>query len=115
MVKINVAEAKAKLSDYLDRAIAGEQIVICRHNQPVAALQPIASARVEPRPIGPVAGRPTFEVPPSFFEPLPEEELDAWEGTHRLPDPVAESPVLHVAETRTPYAAPPRRRAKRRP
>jgi prevent-host-death family protein len=80
MLKINVAEAKAKLSEYLDRALAGEPIVICRHNDPVAELRPIASVRAEPRPIGPLAGRPVFEVPPSFFEPLPDEDLDAWEG-----------------------------------
>ena len=80
MVKINVAEAKAKLSEYLDRALAGEKIIICRHNDPIAELHPIAGTRTEPRPIGPLTGRPAFEVPATFFEPLPDEDLDAWEG-----------------------------------
>jgi len=33
-----------------------------------------------PRTIGPIPGRPTFDVPPSFFEPLPPEELELWDG-----------------------------------
>jgi len=40
MIKTNVAEIKARLSEYLDRALAGERIVICRHNKPVAELRP---------------------------------------------------------------------------
>jgi prevent-host-death family protein len=113
-VKVNVAEIKSKLSEYLERALAGERIVICRHNAPIVELRPIASGSVEPRPIGPVAGRPTFEVPPSFFEPLSEEDLDAWEGVRRLTDPVADSPVSHVAEAQTPYAPRPQRPKRRR-
>lgn len=80
MIKTNVAEIKARLSEYLDRALAGERIVICRHNKPVAELRPFAEVRVEPRPIGPLAGRPAFEISPSFFDPLPDEELALWEG-----------------------------------
>ena len=80
MIKANVAEAKAKLSEFLDRALAGERIIICRHNAPIVELRPIEASRDEPRPIGPLPGRPTFDVPPAFFEPLEDEELDRWEG-----------------------------------
>ena len=80
MFKVNIYEAKAKLSEYLDRAARGERIVICRHNKPVAELRPVTEVRTEPRPIGPLPGRPTFEVPPSFFEPLSDDELKEWEG-----------------------------------
>ena len=80
MIKVNLFEVKAKLSEYLDRAAQGEHIVICRHNTPVAELRAVADARTEPRPIGPLPGRPTFELPASFFEPLPADELDLWEG-----------------------------------
>jgi len=80
MVKTNVAEIKARLSEYLDRALAGEHIVICRHNKPVAELRPFVEVRAERRPIGPLPGRPTFEISPSFFDPLPDEELAVWEG-----------------------------------
>jgi len=80
MLRVNIFEVKAKLSEYLDRAAAGERIVICRHNKPVAELRPIESVRSEPRPVGPLPGEPSFEVPPSFFEPMSDEELDLWEG-----------------------------------
>lgn len=80
MFKVNVFEAKAKLSEYLDRAAAGERIVICRHNKPVAELRPIETVRTEQRPIGPLPGETPFEVPPSFFEPMSDQELDLWDG-----------------------------------
>lgn len=80
MTKVNVFAVKAKLSEYLDRAAGGERIVICRHNRPVAELRAIEEARTEPRPIGPLPGRPTFDIPPGFFEPLGGEELELWEG-----------------------------------
>ena len=79
MSKVNVFEAKAKFSEYLDRAAHGERIVICRHNKPVAELRAVEGARTEPRPIGPLPGRPTFDIAPAFFDPLPQEELDLWE------------------------------------
>jgi prevent-host-death family protein len=80
MIKVNVFEVKARLSEYLDRATRGERIVICRHNTPVAELRAVDEIRTAPRPIGPLPGRPTFTIPASFFEPLPADELDRWEG-----------------------------------
>jgi len=80
MLKVNIFEVKAKLSEYLDRAARGERIVICRHNRPVAELRAIEEVRTEPRPVGPLPGRPAFEIPPAFFEPLGVEELELWEG-----------------------------------
>ncbi len=115
MSKVNVFEIKARLSEYLERAAGGERIVICRHNTPVAELRPVEAARTEERPIGPLPGRPTFEVPSSFFEPLTDDELNLWEGT--MPD----SPSLpltgrargasKIAGTSVEYA--PRRARKR--
>ena len=110
MSKVNVFEVKAKLSEYLDRAMRGERIVICRHNKPIAELRAIEDVRTEPRPIGPLPGRPTFEVPPSFFDPLPQEELDLWDGVAAT-DPLSPawtrhagggaSRVAETAETKT--------------
>lgn len=119
MSKVNVFEVKAKLSEYLDRAARGERIVICRHNKPVAELRAVEDVRTEPRPIGPLPGRPTFEIPPSFFEPLPDEELELWEqGTGA--DPLAPewrqpgSRTPKVAETKTSSRGSRGRRAVRR-
>jgi prevent-host-death family protein len=38
MSTVSVAEAKAKLSELLDRVAAGEEVVITRHGKPVAKL-----------------------------------------------------------------------------
>jgi prevent-host-death family protein len=78
MIKANVGDLKGRPSEYLARAARGERIVICRHNRPVAELRAIADVRTTPRPIGPLPDRPTFEIPPSFFEPLPADELERW-------------------------------------
>jgi len=59
------------------RPARGETILICRRNVPAAELRPVPKPRRTRRPIGLVPG---FTVPASFFEPLPEELVDAFEG-----------------------------------
>ncbi|MBN8726472.1 MAG: type II toxin-antitoxin system Phd/YefM family antitoxin [Xanthomonadales bacterium] len=71
---INVHEAKTHLSRLLDRAHAGEEIVIGKAGEPYARLVPL-KPRAK-RELGFIEGR----LDPAFFEPLPEEELTAWEG-----------------------------------
>jgi prevent-host-death family protein len=39
---VNIAEAKAKLSALVDRAAAGEEIILSRAGRPVARLMPLA-------------------------------------------------------------------------
>lgn len=120
MSKVNVFEVKARLSEYLDRALNGERIVICRHNKPVAELRAVESVRTEPRPVGPLPGRPVFDIPSTFFEPLPDEELNLWEGQDVVAVPPARASRLEagaskVAESRGRYRVrAPRRTPKRR-
>jgi antitoxin (DNA-binding transcriptional repressor) of toxin-antitoxin stability system len=78
MVRLNIHEAKTHLSRFLRRLAAGETIVLCRRNEPIAEIRPLPPRREEPRPVGLSKGR--FRVPRSFFEPLPPEVLDAFEG-----------------------------------
>ena len=80
MIKVNIFQIKAKLSEYIDKARRGDSVVIYRHNQPVAELRGLEGFRTEPRPIGPIPGRPAFKVPGSFFDPLPDEEMALWNG-----------------------------------
>ncbi|MBI4887329.1 MAG: type II toxin-antitoxin system prevent-host-death family antitoxin [Acidobacteria bacterium] len=106
MSTVNIFEVKAKLSEYIERAARGERIVICRHNKPVAELRAVEHARTEPRPIGPLPGEPTFDVAPSFFEPLSDEELDLWErGTagDPLSAPAGAQRAPRVAEKKARY------------
>jgi prevent-host-death family protein len=78
MIRVNVHEVKAHLSEYLARVEAGETVTICRRNTPVAELRPVKKPATKPRPIGLAEGM--GHVPPSFFEPLDEELLDLFEG-----------------------------------
>lgn len=78
MIMVNIFEAKAKLSDLLDRAVAGERILICKRNQPVAELRPIPAQRATPRPIGKAKG--LLSIPSAFFEPLDDDDVEAFEG-----------------------------------
>ena len=81
MIVVNIFEAKAKLSEYLDMAAHGERVLICKRNRPVVELHAVESARTAPRPIGLARGRVT--VPPAFFQPLPGEALGGFAGAAR--------------------------------
>ena len=73
---VNVHEAKTHLSRLLARVEAGEEIVIARNGKPAARLV-ACTPRGKRRP-GTLKGK--IEIDDSFFDPLPEEELAAWEG-----------------------------------
>lgn len=95
MIVTNIHEAKAKLSEFLEAVSAGERVVICKRNRPVAELRAVAGVRTEPRPIGGAKGRVT--VPASFFEPLSDDDLAAFEGDQgpRRVTRVAERPAKY--------------------
>lgn len=50
MVTVNLAQAKARLSELLDRVQRGEEIMITRHDRPVAHLRPVVLPR-QPLPL----------------------------------------------------------------
>lgn len=78
MIKLNIHEAKTHLSRYLGRLERGEVIVLCRRNVPIAEIRPIPGPAKRKRAIGLDRGK--VHVPPSFFDPLPDDLLDAFEG-----------------------------------
>jgi prevent-host-death family protein len=45
MVTVNLAQAKARLSELLDKVENGEAVVITRHGRPVANLSPVVAAK----------------------------------------------------------------------
>ncbi len=73
--QVNVHEAKTRLSELLARVERGEEIVIARGGAPVARL-----TAVSPVPERELGFLPGLDTPPAFFEPLPEDELAAWDG-----------------------------------
>jgi prevent-host-death family protein len=76
MDTVTIHNAKTQLSQLLARVEAGEEIVLARGKQPIAKLVPYHPAEPRRR-FG--ALRDIVTVGPGFFEPLPEEELAAWE------------------------------------
>ena len=73
MTVVNVHEAKTRFSSLLERAHNGEEIVLAKAGRPYARLVPL-----EP-PQERIPGRYRDAIPKSFSEPLPDEELQAWE------------------------------------
>jgi prevent-host-death family protein len=72
--QVNVAEAKAKLSQLLDEAAAGKEVVIARAGKPVARLTPVEEPQRR------LLGFLNIQIPDEFFfDPLPEDELALWE------------------------------------
>ncbi len=69
MKKVNIADAKARLSEYLEVVAGGERVVICRRNRPVAELRALPAVRAVDRPLGGI----DLGLPDAFFEPLPTE------------------------------------------
>jgi prevent-host-death family protein len=71
---VKVQEAKTHLSALLAEVEQGTEITIARGNTPIARLVPVDTTRE--REMGFVS----YRVPESFFEPLPDAELQAWES-----------------------------------
>ena len=72
----SVHDAKTQLSRLIERAEAGEEVVIARGKTPVVRLIPVG-ARPAKRRFGAMRGR--ARVTHAFFEPLPADELASWE------------------------------------
>jgi prevent-host-death family protein len=51
-IQVNIAEAKAKLSELVSRAEAGEQVIIARHGKGAVRLSPVRRERAGSRRIG---------------------------------------------------------------
>lgn len=80
MIKLNIHEAKTHLSKYLARLEKkGEVIVLCRRNTPIAEIRALPKPALRARrPLGLAKG--TVKIHKSFFDPLPDDFLDLFEG-----------------------------------
>ena len=70
---VDVYEAKTYLSKLLTRAHTGEEIIIGKAGKPYAKLVPLSPVKER------VPGIAKGAVTDSIFEPLPEDELKAWD------------------------------------
>jgi prevent-host-death family protein len=71
---MNMQEAKTNLSKLVSAALAGDEVIIANRGQAIARLVPYEVP--QKRELGFVKG--SGEWDDSFFEPLPEEELQLW-------------------------------------
>ncbi len=77
MKKINIYEAKTRLSQLVEEAAAGKDIVIARAGRPVARLTRLKDAGRKRR-LGILDGK--FRIPEDFNRHLPDAVLDSFEG-----------------------------------
>ena len=81
MEVVNVHHAKTHFSKLLARAHAGEEIILARGGVPWARLVPLVPlVPLEELPERQPGRYRSEEVPESFFEELPGDELSAWES-----------------------------------
>ena len=73
---VTIHAAKTNLSRLIERACAGEEIVIARGPQPVVRLVPVMRSAPK-RQFGALKGK--VRLGDEFFEPLPADELARWE------------------------------------
>jgi prevent-host-death family protein len=71
---VNLYEAKAQLSRLVDRAVAGEEIIVGRAGKPLVRLVPVEE--LGPRKPGLLRG---IKVPDALFDPLSDRDLKEWE------------------------------------
>lgn len=78
MLKTNVAEAKTHLSALIDKALAGEEVIISKHGKPVVRLIPF-ERDVSPRDMNIRIWEGEVRIADDFDE-LPEDLMQAFAG-----------------------------------
>lgn len=77
METVNIYEAKTRLSQLVDQAAMGEDVVVSRNGKPVARITQLVSPRPPVR-FGLLKGK--LEVPADFDAPLPAAVLASFQG-----------------------------------
>lgn len=77
MDPVNIYEAKTHLSQLVDRVVAGEDVVVCRHGKPLVRITRLETGERRVR-FGLLRGK--LEVPSDFDAPLPEDLLAGFAG-----------------------------------
>lgn len=77
MSTVNMHAAKTQLSRLVDRASAGEEIIIAKDGKPAARLMPLAT-ELPKRVLGLMGG--IMKIPEDFDAPLPDDFIDMMEG-----------------------------------
>jgi prevent-host-death family protein len=75
-MQYKVHAAKTNLSKLIDAALAGEEVIIAKGDQPAVRLVPVAKSGFKFGTLKHLLKGPI----PDFLEPMPEDELRLWEG-----------------------------------
>lgn len=77
METVNIYEAKTRLSQLVDKAASGEDVVVSRNGKPLVR---ITQLKEQKRPVrfGVLKGK--IKIGPDFDDPLPDDILAAFEG-----------------------------------
>ena len=81
----NLYEAKTNLSELVERAVAGEEILIAKAGVPKVRLVPVPQAKVLREPGG---SEGKIRYAPDWDAPMSEEDVQEWHG------PDADDPLL---------------------
>jgi prevent-host-death family protein len=77
MTHVTIHDAKTNLSKLLVAVQAGEEIVVCKGQQPIAKLVPLREPSRKRPPVGLVTSDPvTYST--DCFSPLTDDELKDW-------------------------------------
>jgi prevent-host-death family protein len=77
MKRLNLAEAKAKLSHLVDQAARGKGVIIAKSGIPMAKLVPLDDEKPHPFKFGTLKGVLTDDLVRAIEAPLPDDLLDA--------------------------------------
>lgn len=77
-MQVNIYEAKTRLSELVEQARLGETVIIAKNGTPLAKLVPLNDGPKKQIVFGSMKGE--FEIPPEFYDPLPDDLLDLFEG-----------------------------------
>lgn len=75
-MKVSVQVAESKLTELIDAALAGEEVVIDKDSASSVRIVPVTKKK--PFKFGLLEGK--VHSVPDFFEPMSEEDLALWEG-----------------------------------
>lgn len=77
MEAVNIYEAKTRLSQLVDKAASGEDVVVSRNGKPLVRITKLEATQRQIK-FGVLKGR--VRIAPDFDAPLPDEALAAFEG-----------------------------------
>ena|SRR2546422_1913171 len=82
MLKVNLHEVKAQLSKYIEMVEAGEVVVVCKRNEPIAEIRSIAKKQKKVPQIG---WAEAMQKISANLKDLNESDLLLWEGDENDP------------------------------